>query len=266
MNRYPLQLRLPEGEIEAYIEAPEGPVRLMDLAYQLLGLSSTVAELGARAVERQGERVSCRAGCAACCRQLVPLSAPEAAMIHELVEELPEPRRGQIKARFAAAVARLREAGLLEPLSDGGDPLLHRSEEAYFRLGIPCPFLENGNCSIYEARPSRCREYLVFTPASHCDDPYRNAVGRLPVSVRLNEALTWLWAAMTRQPPGLVPLTLALDWAEKTGPLRLVAANAEAMIEHISRDIEAIAGNIEREVLASAKRLSDAGTRSTPDA
>jgi Fe-S-cluster containining protein len=266
MNRYPLRLRLPEGEIEAYIEAPDGPLRLMDLAFQLLGLSTTVAELGARAVERQGERVSCRAGCAACCRQLVPLSAPEAALIHELVEGLPEPRGGHIKARFAAAVERLGEAGLLEPLSDGSDPLLHRSEEAYFRLGIPCPFLENGNCSIYEARPSRCREYLVITPAIHCDDPYRNAIGRLPVSVRLNEALTWLWAAMTRQPPRLIPLTLALTWAEQTGPTRLIAADAGAMIEYISRDIETIAGNIEREVLSSGKRLSDAGTGSTPDA
>jgi len=54
MNRYPLQLRLPEGDMEAYIQALEGPMRLMDLAFQLLGLSITVAELGARAVERQG--------------------------------------------------------------------------------------------------------------------------------------------------------------------------------------------------------------------
>ena len=185
--------------MEAYIHALEGPMRLMDLAFQLLGLSITVAELGARAVERLGE------------------------------------------------------AGLLEPLSDGSDPLLHRTEEAYFRRGIPCPVLENGNCSIYEARPSRCREYLVITPTRHRDDPYRNAIGRLPVSVRLNEALTWLWAAMTRQPPALVPLMLALDWAEKTGPVRFVAADAGAMIEHISRDIETIGGTSSVWPLCAAK-------------
>ena len=31
-------------------------------------------------------------------------------------------------------------------------------------VGDPCPFLKNGGCSIYEARPFHCRRHQVFTP------------------------------------------------------------------------------------------------------
>jgi hypothetical protein len=83
----------------------------------------------------------------------------------------------------------------------------------YFRLGITCPFLEDGSCSIYEHRPLVCREYLVTSPAAHCarqGDPTA-PISMVPVS-NTSHALALL---PHDNPADLLrlPLTLALSWS-----------------------------------------------------
>ena len=254
MATHPIKLKLAEGDIEAFIDTPDGPHRLVDLAFQVLGLSSVAAEMGERAAGRRGRKVSCTSGCGACCRQLVPLSPPEAVLVQELVDSMAEPARTTVKERFAGAVARLEQAGLLQRLEAPDNPLLFKAEEDYFLQQIPCPFLENESCSIYDYRPSRCREYLVFTPPGNCADPYRHKIGRLPVSLHLNEALTWLWAAMTRNKPRYIPLTLSLRWARIDQTTRSIGADPKPMIETLCGHIENIASNVEREAVQNIKR------------
>jgi hypothetical protein len=70
-------------------------------------------------------------------------------------------------------------------------------------------------CSIYEARPAACRELLVTSPAELCDNLAENAVEPIPVSVRIGTVLGLLWAAVTGSAPRLIPLPLALDWANQ---------------------------------------------------
>ena len=120
-----------------------------------------------KTAEKSGKSISCKAGCGACCRQLVPITPTEAYNLRDLIESLPEPRRSDIRARFAEARRKLDEAGLLEKLlhpETVGDELRAVGME-YFRLGIACPFLEAESCSIYPDRPIACREYLVTSPA-----------------------------------------------------------------------------------------------------
>jgi Fe-S-cluster containining protein len=249
MADYPIRLRLPEGVVEAFVEIADGPHRLVDLAFQMLGLSGVVAEMGEKAAARNGVAASCAKGCGACCRQLVPLSPPEAVLMSELVESMDEPRKSAVKNRFVRAVDRLEKTGLSKKLEDPDDPLLCKAEEEYFFSRIPCPFLENESCGIYESRPSRCREYLVFTPPENCADPYRRKIGRLPVSMRMNEALAWLWASMTKQKPRYIPLALSLKWSAENPGTSVIGADPERMVEVLCGFIENIAANIEREVL-----------------
>lgn len=249
MAIHPVRLKMAEGTIEALIETADGPHRLVDLTYQVLELSSAAAEMGERAAVRKGVSVTCAKGCGACCRQLVPVSPPEAVFIYELVESMDEPRRSLIKKRFALAAEKLESNGLLEKLEDSDNPLLYKTEEAYFRQGIACPFLENEACGIYDVRPSRCREYLVFTPPANCDDPYRNKIGRLPVSLHLNEALTWLWAALLKEKPRYVPLVLALKFAQQHSKTRIIGADPGIMLAALCKHVENISRNFERETL-----------------
>jgi Fe-S-cluster containining protein len=148
---------------------------------------------------------------------LVPISEVEARRLGELVEEMPEPRRTEIRARFAEARRRLDEAGLLEnllhpeQLKEGeGRPLGLK----YFFQGIACPFLEEESCSIYHDRPIACREYLVTSPAENCARPSAETVQCVKLPLKVSNALTHL----DRVAPGArfirwVPLILAPEWA-----------------------------------------------------
>jgi Fe-S-cluster containining protein len=85
---------------------------------------------------------ACAAGCAACCTQQVALAPVEAAAIAQYVT------RHFTDDEDAALVARLRA---LDTLTRGKTAL----ERAHLRQ--PCAFLVENRCSIYAARPLRCR-------------------------------------------------------------------------------------------------------------
>ena len=108
----------------------------------------------------------------------------------------------------------------------------------YFRLGIPCPFLENESCSIHEARPMTCRSFSVTSPAENCRNPTPDNIVMLKHP--LPRPVEAFGRAIVGAPEGTatpwVPLVLALDYArsvpepspEHTGP-QLLRAVLEAM-------------------------------------
>ncbi len=194
--------------------APVGPAVVLPVLH---GLWSTVEAGLVEDVEREGRRVSCRPGCGACCRQLVPITRIEARRLAELLEALPEPRRSVVHERFADAVRRLDEAGLLETLRR---PETVAADErlplglAYFRLGIPCPFLEQESCSIHADRPLACREYLVTSPAENCANPGGGNIEGVAMPLRLSGCFARFTAAVGAGSAISVPLILAPEWAE----------------------------------------------------
>lgn len=90
--------------------------------------------------------VACQAGCNACCHRLVVANVPEVAAIVALVSEWEAPRRDALFERVETYEA------------DGLEEWRHRA---------PCPFLEEGLCSIYDARPLSCRS-LSSQDAAAC--------------------------------------------------------------------------------------------------
>ena len=206
-----------DNDVEMEMTLPAGSVRLESLLPVFQRIADSLVDLAAERAGEQGGKVSCRKGCGACCRQVVPISAVEARSIGRLVEELPEPRRTEVRARFAKARERLAEAGLLAKLEDTEG--FEESEVksfglAYFHLGIPCPFLEEESCSIHSERPISCREYLVTSPAANCADPKPGTIDRVELPGKVWTALARVGSA---GPPERfnrwVPLILAPDWA-----------------------------------------------------
>ncbi len=247
---YPLALDLPEGRIQAQIELSPNAERLVDLTYKMLDISSTVADMGVRAAHRLGLTVSCHGGCGHCCRQLVPLSAPEAAMVFEFVMTMAEPRRSKISGRFSAAVTRLEKMGLLSELKRLQDPAISDREQTaitrkYFEQQIACPFLDDECCSIYAVRPSMCREYLVCSPADNCRSPYEQRIDKLPVSMRLSQALSQIWAGLTQTRPVLIPFILALQWTADNPASRTMAAKPGPLLHVLLKRISETAVAVE---------------------
>lgn len=206
-----------EGQtLEARISVPTERVSPRILLPQVQQFTDQLVSLGKVLVAARGETVSCRAGCAACCRHLVPLSETEARLIHDLVAAMPEPQQGQVKARFAEAMRRLDEAGLLELLRNPtAIPDTSALGMRYLPLHIACPFLEDERCSIYADRPLECREYLVTSPAENCLTPTPETIRRLPTP---GWVMTSFASLDGPPPPNMsvrwVPLVVALEWAD----------------------------------------------------
>jgi len=220
-ERFRIEVKTPVGSVSVSAEAPTSFVPITAIVPLMRRVGEEAQSLEQQHAKAAGGQVSCRMGCAACCRMLVPVSPPEAFALKELVEELPAPRRERIIAALAAARARLEEAGLLARLkavADPGQPLadeeLDPLNQDYYALRMPCPFLDNELCSIYEGRPAACRELLVTSPAELCDDMVNNPVRPLPPPLRISTVLGLLWSELEGGAPRLIPLPIALEWAE----------------------------------------------------
>lgn len=214
-----LEMQLPGGTLAADFRVPAGPASPGDFLPLARALADQIVRLSVAHVEAEGRAVSCRAGCGACCRQLVPINKAEARSIRDLVEALPEPRRSEVKGRFAEAVRVLGEAGLLTSLDHraGHEDDEHRWAlgRRYFQMGVACPFLEDESCSIYPDRPLVCREYLVTTPPELCARPVHNEVEVVPLATSVGVAFArFQTPRLGPDEPRWLPLILALKWAD----------------------------------------------------
>lgn len=100
--------------------------------------------------------LACRAECTWCCHFSVDVRAIEVFGILDFVERTLTPDE---KARVYS------EIGTNSATLSGMDELQR------MRRNVKCPFLSQGRCSIYEARPQTCRNYHA-TDAAGCQASY----------------------------------------------------------------------------------------------
>jgi hypothetical protein len=217
--------------IQTKIPITRRPIRPRHMLPIVRAFTGAFQSAQLKVIDERGESVSCRAGCGACCRQLVPLAESEAFMIRDLVMSMDEPRRTQIIARFEDALRRIESAGLTDRISrarSAAEEGWEQTVDDYFRLGIPCPFLEDESCSIHPDRPVRCREIIVTSPPERCADVTHAGVRVVETPARASNALMRLDDRAGEPYLHWVPLVLALRWAaahdespERPGPEHL---------------------------------------------
>lgn len=214
-----VSLRIAGRPLHLRVSVPAAPVRRRALLPLFRQLADAVVDFAVEDAELAGERVSCTQGCGACCRQLVPITEPEAHALRQLLDEMPPARRAALEDRFADARRRLEDAGLLETLlapatgtRKAGD--LRELGLRYFALGIPCPFLEDESCSIHPDRPIACREYLVTSPAGNCAQPSAEGIRMVHISGKVSAAVSRAGSA-DNDPVRWVPLVVAPEWASR---------------------------------------------------
>ncbi|QJT09455.1 YkgJ family cysteine cluster protein [Oceanidesulfovibrio marinus] len=96
--------------------------------------------------------LACKRGCVYCCYNQVSLTAPEALFLGFYLLETRGPQQLQeLELRARALVERMRGKS--------------RQEIGMERHLYPCLFLEQGNCSIYPARPLVCRGWNSVSEA-----------------------------------------------------------------------------------------------------
>lgn len=224
------RVRIGEDTAELKFTVPKGPSRAESLLAGAQDLANQVASLAQARVEQEGHKVSCAKGCGACCRQLVPISPTEARHLAAVVASLPPRRAAEVRKRFTDALAKLESADLPPRGNPDTDkPAYREFGLAYFRQGVPCPFLEEESCSIHPRRPLVCREYQVTSPPAACASLGAGEVRQVPVPLSV-------WSAFSRSasPDGdleWMPLVEALRYAAahptpdlgRTGPERVQA-------------------------------------------
>lgn len=223
--RQPLDLTIQttSGELNAHVAVPTGFVPITEIVPVMRSLGEQAQALEVAKVVQTGQDISCSKGCSACCQRImVPVSPPEAFALAEMMDQLSPEHRRRIEDRLEMSTQRLEEAGLLESLWELAESPKQRSDEdiqpinrAYYALRLPCIFLEEDACSIYEHRPAACREYLVTSPPERCQDIEKNLVQELPIPVRAGTVLALLWADLAGGPIRLIPLPLAFQWAKQ---------------------------------------------------
>jgi Fe-S-cluster containining protein len=213
-----VHLQTPTWAIAAPVTVPAEPATLETWLPFLQALASQLSRSAQESAATAGRPVSCAKGCGSCCRQLVGISLVEARALAQLVAAMPQPRQDEIRRRFAAALARLFESGVLtrdytDP--DAEFPLAELPQQrlaaAWFSLQLACPFLEDESCGIYEDRPLVCREHQVTSPAAACSRMFREPVDRIELPVRLGAASARAAADIAGVSTTMIPLLLSLE-------------------------------------------------------
>lgn len=215
---FDLRLRIGLEQIRIRANVPREPVSLPEFLPIVQSFTDAVMAAAARGVEREQRPISCGPGCGACCRQLVPLGEAEAVYLKGVLDALSEDHRVRILERFRVALQELRDSGLLAELQS--DDRLHGHDKRkkiglrYFRLGIPCPFLEEESCSIHRHRPLACREYVVTSDPLHCAHLETGRVVTLELPRRPSALFYRFGDGAGLAPARWLALPLALEWIQ----------------------------------------------------
>lgn len=213
-----ITLSIGSTKIEMEMTVPAKPVKPKRMLPLFQAMTSSFVGACVEDIETQGKKISCRAGCGACCRQAVPLAEIEAYQIAELVENMEEPRRSEIKQKFEDGCRHFHEMNWFERMENYADLSPEERQKTvleYFYEGIPCPFLENESCSIHPVRPLACREYLVTSPAENCDAPTAETIRTVKMVIEPSKILREIGRSENLQKLNFVPMIRALEWARK---------------------------------------------------
>lgn len=242
-----LHLAVLGEEHEISVKTRIGPTAVVEMFETARAITDGLTSIAVAHADRESLKISCKKGCNACCYQAVPVAPMEALHLAQVVDALPETRRSILKSRFEAALARLKELDLWRPEPSAGKWALRSTattpreqwEDAsrrYFQARIPCPFLEDGACSIYAERPSPCREYSVTSPPEECAT-LSTEVRAIARPVHMGEVLTALSNEELKRDDKQIPLVMALAWARENGRSLLKKKDGEhlamALVEQI---------------------------------
>lgn len=214
-----ITIETPDGKLPpAKVGIPDIPMGLADLVPPMQKLCDGIVDLALQRERRNGGTISCHRGCenGLCCCQLVPLSPPEVFFLNGFLHALPSEKRSQIEAAFRIIREAMDQKGITEKIRKIETTDEHQLiAYEYFRLGLSCPFLEEGACSIYPIRPFACREYNILSPSELCTDPFKKGIRKVKISRSMTTATARLAAALNQTTPILVPMPLALAWAQE---------------------------------------------------
>ncbi len=127
-----------------------------------------------------GKTISCGKGCSHCCKMFVVASLQECeAIVYHLYNNESAmkqflknfPRWNERILRIEGSFRRMNELHARISSGDASEEEVKRFDlecDTYAAADIPCPFLVDNACAVYEVRPYVCARIVAITPAEWC--------------------------------------------------------------------------------------------------
>lgn len=122
----------------------------------------------------QNLQCQCCAGCDKCCHDLILINAFEGNIIANEVKKMRSYQREPIYRQLEEQEEILNDNGIY--LKDvkrlvlmGGREKLLELKEKYYKINLPCIFLKDHKCSIYNVRPTDCWTYRQYYSSEKCE-------------------------------------------------------------------------------------------------
>lgn len=250
-----LELDIFGRPVRCSIDVADKQTRLADIVPIARTVSSKIAVTVLKKLREDGEIVPCCKGCSACCHYLTSLSVPEAFRLSdELLVMSAESGRAILESYLEAAKKILDnmpgDFDIAEPTQINDQSQMSRLSNWYAGLKLACPFLSDSLCTIYERRPTVCRENIVRGLAEMCVVEGENGAQVVKMPVSIAEALAHLAAELEQSSVEAMMLPLALPWAEenqergeRTWPAPMVAEKfIDILKEMASKNSAVVAG------------------------
>ena len=203
-------------ELNFEIAAEKGWATLADIVPVARSISTKVALTVLKNLKQQGQNVPCCKGCSQCCYYLVPISVPEAFCMRRQILAMDPTRREFLVKRWLETASIVIENHQHSPEQNltftGSD--ISQISLWYSKIKLPCPFLSENLCTVYQIRPSACREHIVTGFSELCGTDTTKDLNVVNMPVSILDAMTQLTAQLEQSSPEAVMLPVALPWTQ----------------------------------------------------
>ena len=84
-ERLNLTITTTSGDLQAQVDVPTNLIPITNIVPMIRSLGDQAQDLEVANTLQTGKTISCQKGCAACCRQMIPISPPEAFALVEAI-------------------------------------------------------------------------------------------------------------------------------------------------------------------------------------
>lgn len=134
-----------------------------------------------RAEKMSGYHSSCHKGCSHCCyNNMITIGYPEAFIIRDYINtHFTEEQKALLKQRIKEQLILIKKNGItgeiitdadMKGLSDA-KPIIE-IKKRYFQLKLPCIFLYDEECLVYDVKPADCWAFKQYISEDLCKDSF----------------------------------------------------------------------------------------------
>lgn len=183
------------GFIPLHLSVPSQMIRLSEIVPLAQAIGHKLNNAVIDRLTQKGTPITCCKGCSACCHYLVSLSIPEVFYLQEKVAAMPTRQYRSFLRSCVLSARRILGNSVQKPeITEHPDP--NQLSQWYAGLELPCPFLSDNMCRIYQHRPLACREHMVTSSPKHCQPGHAGDPDVVAPSVSVVEALGQLAAEL----------------------------------------------------------------------